>query len=142
MIEIFTSHFFTLLQVQDQSLTSRENMQVLTIICQFIIALSILNVWLLRYETIANDFKTFNLPNWLRNVLGLTKGILCIMLIAGIWIYQLAVAASIAIAILMVGAIITHVNAKHSFKKTFPAFGLCLIAVLVAWLSSYYKFKG
>ncbi len=131
-----------LLQAQETGLISLENMQIITIIFQLVIAISILNVWVLKFETIANDFKTFNFPDWFRNIVGIAKGLLCVMLIGGIWMYQLAVIASLSISLFMLVAVIAHYIAKHSFSKTLPALGLCLLCFLVAYLSWHYKFKG
>lgn len=131
-----------LLQAQNTGLFSLENIQIIAIVCQLVIAISILNVWVLRFETMANDFKTFNFPDWFRNVVGIAKGLLCVLLISGIWMYQMAIIASLSIAIIMLVAVIAHYIAKHSLAKTLPALGLCLLCLVVALLSWHYKFKG
>lgn len=119
-----------------------EDLQIIVIVMQFIIALSILNVWVLRYDTIAAQFKEFELPTWVRNIVGIIKGTLCIMLIAGIWYYMLAVIASIGISILMFFAFLSHLRAKHEMSKSLPALGLSILCIVVAILCNHYKFHG
>ncbi len=119
-----------------------QNIQIVVIVLQFIIALSILNVWVFQYETIVVQFKEFNLPVWLRNAVGWTKAVFCIVLLAGIWVWQLAVVGALAIGMLMVFAILTHLRAKDPFYKIFPAIVLFALCLAVAFLCYQYKFKG
>lgn len=117
-------------------------MQIVVIVLQFIIALSILNVWVFQYDTIVAQFKEFNLPVWLRNAVGWAKAVCCIVLLAGIWVWQLAVAGALAIAVLMIFAILTHLRAKDPFPKIFPAIVLFALCLVVAYLCYHYRFAG
>lgn len=119
-----------------------EDIQIVVIILQFIIAISILNVWVLQYRSMSDQFQEFNLPGWTKNAVGVTKGILCVMLIGGIWMYQLAVIASIGIAISMLFAIIVHMRARHDMSKIIPAIILGALALVVAFMCYRYKFRG
>lgn len=120
----------------------RDTIQIAVIVLQFIIAISILNVWVLQYAVIKEQFREFQLPDWVRNAVGAAKGVFCIMLIAGIWVWQLAVAGSIAIGVMMLFAILSHIRAKDPFPKIFPAVVLFVLCFLVAIISAVYKFKG
>ncbi len=133
---------FTLLQVDEARRKTLENIQVVTVICELIIALWILKIWVIRYETIKEDFKSFNLPDWMRNAVGITKGILCLFLLSGIWINQFAIAASISIGALMIGAILAHYHAQHTMKKTLEAIFIFILCVVAAYLNWKYKFQA
>lgn len=132
-------HTFQLLSMFPLLDASSEDIHIVVIVLQFIIALSILNVWVFQYETIVTQFKEFNLPVWLRNVVGGAKAFFCLLLLAGIWVWWLAVIGSLAIALIMAFAIFTHLRAKDPFPKIFPAIVLFALCILVAFLC--YKFK-
>lgn len=131
-----------LLQIDEARIKALENVQMISVICQLAIALWILKVWVIRYDTITEDFKSFKFPDWMRTAVGITKAILCIFLLSGIWINQFAIASSISMGILMIGAIFAHYRASHSFSKTLEAiivFVLCMIVAVLCWK---YKFQA
>ena len=79
---------------------------LLEILCIFVFG-SIIFVWVVRYNNIKDEFKTFNLPKWLRDLVGILKLSLpsCCQWQPGIrppWRQ--------GIAILMVAALITHLR--------------------------------
>ncbi len=117
-------------------------MQILLIILQFFTAFSIFNVWVLRYRTMADDFRQFGFPSWFRNVIGGIKIFLALMLIAGIWMYQYAVIASIGIAVLMASALFVHLKEKDPFSKLWPALVLTIVSIILAVLVNHYRFVG
>lgn len=138
----YLHHQFHLLQTREQGLFTLENLQMITVMFQLGIAIGILKVWVLRYKSIKEDFKEFGLPDWSRNVIGFTKLFLCLLLLAGIWVYELAVFSSVALFILMVGAVWAHYKARHDFKKSAEAIIVCTLSVFVAIISWKYKFVG
>ena len=54
-------------------------------ILQIITATSILFVWIVRYENIIKEFQQYQLPVWLRDLVGILKISLAIMLLIGIY---------------------------------------------------------
>ncbi len=137
------THFFPILQITKTGFFDNiENIAMVGIICQLAIAIAILKVWVIRYKSIVADFKEFNLPDWLRNLVGASKLSLCIVLIAGIWINIVAIISSIAIAVLMIGAIFAHYYAKHSFKKSFEAIVVLILCIIVVYLNMNYHYQS
>lgn len=113
-------------------------------IIQVVIALAILNVWLLRYGKATNyrggnarslkeEFAVYGLPGWFMGVVGFLKVLLAALLIAGIWFPPVTKPAAAGMAVLMLGAVSMHVKVKDPLKKALPAlgmFGLCLIVAI------------
>ena len=54
-------------------------------ILQIITATSILFVWIVRYENIIKEFQQYQLPVWLRDLVGIIKISFAIMLLVGIY---------------------------------------------------------
>ena len=127
--------FIPFLQANTAELKSLENIAIIGIVLQIAIALSILKVWVIQYNTIKADFIAFNLPDWLRNFIGAVKILLSVGIIAGIWINWLAIYVSVMIAAIMVGAIIAHYFAGHTFKKSFEAVLVLMLCLAVIYLN-------
>ena len=49
----------------------------LVAILQIVTATSILFVWVVRYKNIIEEFEQYNLPSWLRDVVGIFKDFFC-----------------------------------------------------------------
>lgn len=111
-------------------------MNLLSIAAQAIIALSIVIVWVFRFDNIVQEFNSFKLPDLLRNGVGAAKIALSTLLIVSIWYPNLVVATSLAMGFLMLCAQVVHFQAKSPFIKRIPSavlFGLC---IFVAWVNS------
>ena len=118
-------------------------MTTLTIILNLVIAITLLNVWLIRHNkqtmyrggdanSMAEEFSTYGLPKWLMYVVGSMKIIIAILLIVGIWITSLNIYCYISLGILMSGAIIMHLKVKDKIIKSVPALSiLTLLLVLI-----------
>jgi len=120
-------------------------MELLQQACQLVIALGLLNVWLLRRgkstgwrggraKTMREEFAVYGLPNWAMVLVGVTKVYLAALLLAGLWIPAIAAPAALGLAILMLGAVAMHVKVGDPAKKALPAlalFLLCLVVVLL-----------
>jgi len=115
---------------------------ILTII-QIVIALSIFNVWILRYNkktkyrggsarNIREEFEAYGLPFWFMVVIGSLKVFLATLLIVGIWIPILTKPAAGILAILMLGAITMHIKVKDPIQKALPAVTMFFLSALVA----------
>ena len=118
-------------------------MTTLAIILNLVIAVTLLNVWLIRFNkqtiyrggdssSMAEEFFTYGLPKWFMYTVGSMKVIIAILLIFGIWFSSLNLYCYIALSILMLGAIIMHLKAKDKITKSIPAISiLTLLLVLL-----------
>ena len=99
------------------------------------IAASIFFVWVVRYREIIEEFKFYELPSWLRDLVGIFKLSFAIMLFSND-IYVTILGAS-GIIFLMGAAVYTHVRVKNPFHKMLPAFGLIILNIVIA----FYTYK-
>ena len=119
------------------------NMDMLVLQCQLIIALGLLNVWLLRSgkatawrggsaRNMREEFAAYGLPAWFMWVVGGLKVSLAILLIVGLWVDTVTSPAAIGIAVLMLGAIAMHVKVGDPLRKSLPATSLLLLCLFIA----------
>jgi uncharacterized membrane protein YphA (DoxX/SURF4 family) len=117
-------------------------MKSLALVSQVIIALGLLNVWLLRAgkpsswrggssRSMKEEFEVYGLPAWFRSIVGFLKVSLAILLVAGIWLGFLAKPAAAATAVLMVGAVAMHIKVKDPFVRSLPALAILALALIV-----------
>jgi hypothetical protein len=116
-------------------------------ICQIIVALGLLNVWLLRFDkptayrggTSANmpgEFAAYGLPAWSCYLVGFLKVASAIALLAGLLYPTPVLPAALIVALLMAGALAMHVKVGDPFKKSVPALSvlaLCVITTAGHW---------
>ncbi len=116
----------------------------LTVILQIIIAIGLLNVWLVRYskstdyrggsaKNLKEEFLTYGLPKWFYYLIGTLKISAAVLLIAGIWISSLVFFAASLVSLLMLGALIMHVKVKDPIKKSVPALLMLVMSSLVIY---------
>ena len=79
----------------------------------------------------AEEFRYYGLPDWLRPVVGGGKLILAGLLLAGIWLPALALPAAAGMALLMAGAIGAHVRVRDPLRKSLPALTLLVMSLVV-----------
>jgi len=112
-------------------------------IVQVVIAVAILNVWLLRHgkatsyrggnaRSLKEEFAVYGLPGWFMGVVGFLKLLLAVLLIAGIWFSPLTKPAAAGMAVLMLGAVSMHVKVKDPLRKALPALGMLVLCLIVA----------
>ncbi len=101
-------------------------------IAQCIVSISILFVWVFRYHNVVNEFKTFQLSDITRNIVGTTKIISSTLLIVGIWHKEFILYPSIIIAFLMLSAQYFHFKYKSSSQKRLPSLLLLIASVYIA----------
>jgi hypothetical protein len=99
------------------------------------VAVSIFFVWVVRYREIIAEFKFYELPSWLRDLVGILKLSFAFMLFSDD-IYVTISGAS-GIIFLMTAAVYTHVRVKNPFHKMLPA--LCLIVLNL--IITFYTYK-
>ena len=95
-------------------------------VLRVVVMASVLFVWVVRYENIIKEFKQYNLPDWLRDLVGILKISFVIMLNSDDT--PLVVLGASGIVILMIAALITHIKIKNSISKMLPAFSLMLMS--------------
>lgn len=108
-------------------------------VLQVLIALGLLNVWLLRArsatsyrgkeaQTLKEEFAAYGLPDIAFTVVGALKIGSAIALLAGIWIHQLVLPAALVIVFLMLGALAMHAKVKDPLQKSLPAALMLLLS--------------
>ena len=106
-------------------------MEKIAIFCQIIIAVSVINVWVFRYDNIVDEFVQYGLSNLIRNIVGATKISLSTLLIVGIFYEEVVLASSLLMAFLMICAQIAHISVKNPLFKYIPSFILLLLSLFV-----------
>ncbi|MBN2507833.1 MAG: DoxX family protein [Verrucomicrobia bacterium] len=117
-------------------------MKTLVQICQIIVGLGLLNVWLLRFNkptayrggTAANmlgEFAAYGLPAWSCYLVGFLKVASAFALLAGLLYPKPVLPAATVVAVLMLGAVAMHVKVRDPFKKSVPALAVLVLCVII-----------
>jgi uncharacterized membrane protein YphA (DoxX/SURF4 family) len=120
-------------------------MEPIVLVSRIVIALALLNVWLLRAgkptdwrggdaKNMKEEFAAYGLPAWFMGVVGFFKVTLAILLLVGIGIPSVTKPAAIGIAVLMLGAVSMHIKVRDPLKKSLPAFSLLVLSLLIILL--------
>ena len=120
-------------------------MENLLIALQLIVALGILNVWLLRAgkatpyrggdsKNLREEFAAYGLPFWFMCVVGVLKVSRALALIAAIWVHGVAQPAAIGLGVLMLGAFVMHLKVKDPIKKALPSIAVLAMCAAIALL--------
>jgi hypothetical protein len=115
---------------------------------QIIIALGLVNVWLLRFSkptqyrgsgaaNMEQEFRAYGLPTWFMYVIGAAKITIAALLIAGLWIPGVVVPAAAVLALLMIGAVSMHIKVRDAAIRMVPALLMLAMAVVVVYLSLF-----
>jgi hypothetical protein len=126
-------------------------MHYLIITLQIIVALGIMNVWLLRAsratpyrggsaKTIREEFVVYGLPHWFMCAVGTLKVALALALLVALKVGAIAAPAALILGLLMVGAIIMHLKVKDPLSKALPAsvmLALCIAIIVLPRLSAF-----
>ena len=107
-------------------------MNTAVVLAQLIIALSIVVVWVFRFENIVGEFKQYGLPDLVRSMVGAAKIALATLLVAGIWYPSLVLVPALLMAFLMLCAQVAHIRVKNPWHKYVPSFVLLLLSLFVA----------
>jgi hypothetical protein len=118
-------------------------MEFAVIVLQVIVALGILNVWVIRRgkatgwrggaaQNMNEEFEVYGLPAWAVQVVGFLKLLFAAGLIAGIWFSAVTQPAAVGLAVLMLGAILMHIKVKDAVKKALPAFTMLVLCLIIA----------
>lgn len=115
------------------------------LVLQVIVALGILNVWILRFSkstawrggtatNMKEEFQTYGLPSWSVVVIGFLKLACAAALLIGIWFPEATKPAAIVLAVLMAGAVLMHIKVKDPVKKSLPAFIMLVLSLIIVVL--------
>lgn len=124
-------------------------MREVAIALQLLIAAGIVNVWILRSgkatafrpdgaKSLREEFSHYGYPDWVRIGVGTAKLTLAALLVVGIWFPPLAAGAGVAMALLMLVAVVSHVRVGDPLMKSVPALTMLLLSVLVAGLNGLF----
>ena len=113
-------------------------------VLQLIIAVGLINVWLLRFKkatdyrgghatNMKEEFIAYGLPVWLMYFVGAMKISIAIMLIISFWVEELLVYNLVALAVLMIAAVFMHVKVKDPIKKSYPALSILFMIASVSY---------
>ena len=95
---------------------------------------SILFVWGIRYSNIQDEFKHFQLPDWLRDLVGIFKLSFAVMLFNNNPVV-VQIGAS-GIAFLMGAALVTHFRFKSELPRMLPSFVLLCTCLAIVYMSN------
>lgn len=116
-------------------------------LAELVVALGLLNVWLLRSklstpfrggssQNLRDEFHAYGLSDSVFRLVGTLKISCALALIAGLWLPLLTLPAAMIIVILMSGALSMHIKVGDPARKSIPAFFMLLLslAILLHWL--------
>ena len=117
-------------------------MKTTTTLLQIIVALGLLNVWLVRFNrttayrggearSMPEEFAAYGLPGWLTWVVGALKISAALCLIAGIWFQPVVLPAAFIIGTLMVAALAMHLKIGDPLKKSMPALFMLMSCIII-----------
>ena len=107
-------------------------MENIAILAQLIIAISILIVWVFRFDNIVVEFKQYDLSDLIRSMVGASKIALATLLVVGIFYKEVVFISALLMAFLMVCAQIAHIKVKNPLSKYIPSFLLLILSLFVA----------
>ena len=120
--------------------------EIVSNIIQLVVAIGILNVWVVRYgkttpyrggdaKSLREEFAAYGLPFWFFCLVGILKVGLALSLIAAIWIHGVAQPAAVCLGLLMMGALAMHFKVGDKLKKSMPAAAMLTLCLTIALLS-------
>jgi hypothetical protein len=117
-------------------------MQEISQLFQIVVALGLLNVWLLRFNkpteyrggqasSMRQEFATYGLPEWFCYLVGFLKVTSAFCLLAGFLFPSIVIYPAVVVSVLMVGALGMHLKVKDPIKKSIPAFSVLLMCLII-----------
>jgi len=119
-------------------------MNAIVMVLQVVVALGLLNVWLLRFNqgtkyrgggahTMLEEFATYGLPAGFAYAIGVLKVGSALALLAGLWLPALVFPAAALVCVLMVGALAMHAKISDPLSKSLPALAMLAMALTIGW---------
>jgi len=127
-------------------------MDSIIIFLQIVVALGLLNVWILRLNkktpyrgsnsnSLKSEFTAYGLPIWFFYVVGFIKISAAVALLLGLWKPFLVFPAALVVSFLMLGAVGMHLKVGDPFKRFIPALTLLFFSICLC-LGSVYRGIG
>ena len=118
-------------------------MENFVLLAQVLIALGLLNVWLIRFNrptsyrggqarNMKEEFVAYGLPLWMMWLVGTAKVVIAGLMVAGFWFEPFKQPAALVLIALMVGAIAMHFKIGDPWRRALPATVMLALAVLVS----------
>ena len=107
-------------------------MENISIAFQLIVAISVIIVWVFRYDNIVVEFKHYGYPDILRNFVGVAKTSTSTLLILGLWYNEIIIYASLSMAFFMLCAQLSHIKVKNPFIKFIPSLIFLIMSLFIA----------
>lgn len=101
-------------------------------LAQLIVAVSVLIVWVFRFDNIVKEFKQYGLSDLTRSIVGSVKIALATLLIAGIGYPSLVLIPALLMAFLMLSAQYFHFKVNNPWQKRLPSLVLMLLSLFIA----------
>jgi uncharacterized membrane protein YphA (DoxX/SURF4 family) len=117
-------------------------MHTFIFILQIVVALGLLNVWLLRFNrqtayrggqarNLREEFAAYGLPAWFTYLVGFLKVTAALCLLIGIRFPALVFPAAAVVSVLMIGALAMHAKVRDPFIKSLPALTVLIMTLLI-----------
>ena len=125
-------------------------MKSLSMMIQLIVALGLLNVWLIRFRkatpyrggnasSMIDEFKVYGLPEWMVYVVGGLKISIAFALIGAIWLPFLVFPSAGLLAFLMLSAVFMHFKVSDPIVRAVPAMSMLAMSLFLfihaGWLA-------
>jgi len=118
-------------------------MKLITELFQVLIALGLINVWLIRFNrktkfrggtanNMVEEFATYGLSKSVCLGVGGLKLLSAVGLLVGLFIPVIALYSSAVLVVLMVGALLMHAKVHDPLKKLIPAFTVLVLCLFVS----------
>tara|TARA_B100000927_G_C16113711_1_gene328257 strand:- start:91 stop:435 length:345 start_codon:yes stop_codon:yes gene_type:complete len=107
-------------------------MENISILAQLVVTVSIIIVWVFRFDNIVLEFRQYGLSDLIRNFVGASKIALATILALGVWYQVPVVEASLLMAFLMACAQVFHRKVRNPLKKYVPSALLLLLSLFIA----------
>ena len=96
---------------------------------KIISSVAIFFVWVVRYDNIKKEFIEYNLPTWVRDLVGILKISFAAMLQFSN--EELVKIGALGISVLMFGAVVTHLRLKSNFRRYIASVAMLSISVFI-----------
>jgi hypothetical protein len=104
-------------------------MEVFVGVFKVIVPVSIFFVWVVRYQNIIEEFDSYGLPIWTRDLVGISK-LTCAVMVASSNLDLVKLGAA-GITVLMLAALLIHLKVKNPLKKMLPALSLMVLSIFI-----------
>ncbi len=86
-------------------------------------------MWVVRYDNIKKEFVEYNLPSWVRDLVGILKLSFATMLQFSN--QEVVKIGALGISVLMFGAVVTHLRLKSNFRRYIASVAMLSISVFI-----------